>query len=130
MDLHFDFVNHIVAALLLEPHYLIHLFLDALLNRLFFLPAILEVVIIVLVFLTIPPQELHHESLCPEWSTSLSSNLTLRSICPHVLISKHSAKFSGSGCTRIVKHREGHLEDIIDHTDIAEHIVQILNHSV
>ena len=130
MDQHFDFVDHVVAALLLIPHDQIHLLLDALLNRLFLLPAVLEVVIIVLVFFAIPPQELIHEPLGPEWSTCLSSDLTLRSIGPQVLISKHGAEFAGSDGTRIVEHRESHLEDIVYHTDVTEHIVQILNHSV
>ena len=130
MYLHFDFVNHVVAALFLKPHYLVHLLLDALLNRLFLLLAVLEVVIIVLVFFAVPPQELHHESLCPEWSTSLSSDLARRSVSPHVLISKHSAKFAGSDRTCVVEHGEGHLKDIIQHADVVEHIVQLLDHSV
>ena len=130
MDLHFDFVNHVVAALLLIPHDQVHLLLDALLNRLFILPAFLEVVVIVLVFLAVPPQELHHESPAPERSTCLSSDLALRSVGPHVLISKHSAELAGSNRALVVEHREGHLKDIIYHTDVTEHIVQILNHSV
>ena len=130
MNLHLDFVNHVVAALLLIPHDQVHLLLDALLNRLFILPAFLEVVVVVLVFLAVPPQELHHETPAPEWSACLSSDLALRSIGPHVLISEHSAELAGSDCALVVEHREGHLKDIIYHADVTEYIVQVLNHSV
>ena len=128
VNLHLQFVNHVVAALLLIPHYLIHLLFDTFLNPFCFLLAVLEVLIIALTSFTIPPQEAHHELSCPECLSAptwlwLSTNLIRESISLHVLSGKHSTKFAWPHHTLVHEHGESHFEDIVYHADVTEHIV-------